>query len=184
MFLMSPPLVRATFEMPTNSVGARVPPILFVSLLPLSLSLNLAPLTPSHSQWPLVCYSMFLGPHHICGARGKVGARWVRGSERGARVSKGREREQEGARGEWEGVRGARGSERKQEGARGARGSEREWGEQGELPALFSLPAHSSLFPVLSSLPAHSSLFPAHSQWAINSLVCNGGPHYLWGAMG
>ena len=70
-------------------------------------------LAPSHSQWPLVCYSMFLGPHHLCGARGKLEARGVRGSKRGGRGSEGREREQEGSersegsKRDWEEVRGS-----------------------------------------------------------------------------
>ena len=108
--------------------------LLLLSLAPscsscslLLLSLTLAPSrSSSPSCSPLasngqcrvgVCYTMFWGPHHLCGARG----------EREQGEQEGSEREQ----GEPEG------SKRGQEGARGARGSEREWGEWDECYARF-----------------------------------------------
>ena len=83
-----PPLVRASFGMPTSSIGPRIPP----SLLPLTpshspCSLSL-PLTPNGQCRVGVCYTMFLGPHHLCGGKGQEGVRGSEGSKRGARGSK------------------------------------------------------------------------------------------------
>ena len=74
----------------------------------------LAPLAPSHSPHSLspshsplapngqcrvgVCYTMFWGPHHLCGGKGWEGARWARGEWDGARGSKGSKREWDRAR--------------------------------------------------------------------------------------
>ena len=127
--LGSPPLVEASFGIPTSSVGPRVPP----SLLPLTPSCPLSlpscflslPLAPNGQRRVGVCCTMFLGPHHLCGGKGQEGVRGSEGSERATRGSKGSDRWQEGVRGVKGSKRGARGeqegSEREQEGVRGVR---------------------------------------------------------------
>ena len=76
-----------------------------LSLLLLPLT-SLAPSCSSHSPCSLspplapngqyrvgVCYTMFWGPHHLCGSKGQEAARGVRGSEVSKRGVRGGKRE-------------------------------------------------------------------------------------------
>ena len=68
----------AKFWVTTTSVGAKLTP----SSLPL---LPLAPLAPNGQGRVGVCYTMFWGPHHLCGGKLLGGKLGVRGSEGGKR---------------------------------------------------------------------------------------------------
>ena len=106
--LGSPPLVGATFNVPTTSVGSRLSPLtpLAPSSLPTTCGSNfwgahylcwagllpacsphsqLAPLTPNGQGRLGVCYTMFWIPTTSVGAR----VLGVRGSELGARGARG-----------------------------------------------------------------------------------------------
>ena len=89
---------------------AKGPSQLAPSHSPCSLSLPSCflslPLTPNGQCRVGVCYTMFLGPHHLCGGKGQEG---VRGSKR--------------EWGEQEGVRGSDGSKREQGRVRGSKES-------------------------------------------------------------
>ena len=136
--LGSPPLVGASFGMPTSSVGPRVPPSLLpltpshsphsLSLLscsplaPLSLTLLPSlPLAPNGQTRLVVYYTIWRGPHHLCGGKGQDGSEREWGEqERSEREWERREREQEGAR---------QGGPHHLCGGKGQDGSERERGE-------------------------------------------------------
>ena len=53
------------------------------------------PLAPNGQCRIGVCYTMFWGPHHLCGGKGWEGVRGVRGGREGVRG------EQEGSEREW-----------------------------------------------------------------------------------
>ena len=102
----SPPLVGASFGMPTSSVGPWVPHQLAPSC-PFSLP-SCSPLAPSCSSHSLSLPMANVGYWYVILCFG------VPTTSVGARGKK-----------EQEGARGARGSERGQEGVRGVRGRER-----------------------------------------------------------
>ena len=91
--LESPPLVGATFGVPTTSVGPRL-----ASLAP-SLLPSLPACSPC-SQWSMetrgiLCY--VLGPHHFCGGKVLGSKREQAGRKESKREQAGSKREQSGS---------------------------------------------------------------------------------------